>query len=181
MPETPESVLHDRESKRLERLSEIASEPNLKATLARLARLHARIASELRSSQSSEVEIPRLMRPERTPARYKMRLLEPGGCALALPIEADSDSEALQIAWFVQEACSDFSDGFDLWVESRPIANSYDRRSVRRRETLRVTQSMQGAILRVLDALRGKRPDLARSRRLLETVDRLQSPAAQSD
>jgi hypothetical protein len=177
MPETPESVLHERESKRLERLSEIASEPDLKATLARLARLHARIAGGLRSS---EAQIRQLARAERTTTRYKVRLLEHSGCALALPIEADNDSEALQIAWFVQEACSDFSDGFDLWEESRPIAKSYDRRSVRRRETLRVTPSMQRAILRVLETLRGKRPDFARSPRLLEAVNRLESPAAQS-
>jgi hypothetical protein len=158
MAETPVSDRHRREAERFQRLSGLAQGPSLRQTLSRIAELHRRIAEQLEALESSEERrMPsrtlRVGHADRT-GRYELRILDGRQPMFSHEIRADSDIAALQIAFAVQDACSDLYQEFELWQGPRRIARTSDARGVKRRRQLpEFTAAMQEVILEAMQAL----------------------------
>jgi hypothetical protein len=175
MGEMPEWVRHQRESERFRRLCAIASDPAVKSRFAEIALVHARMADRMRAlSKYSGYGAPAGAAQRGT--EYRLQLFDGRQLGPSLAIEADMDSDALRIAWLVQEAASDIYTAFELWQEERCIANSRDRRGAKRPANLAdISASTQLRVLKIEEMLLASRAAIAESRKLLDATAKLRS------
>jgi hypothetical protein len=170
MPGAPSEQHHRREAERFDRLSKMASDPELKAKLSHVALLHSRIADELAAAGRDKV------RCRAKPARhYEARLICEDG-AVTATVDADSDIQALRICYALHDACADLCDRFELRDGPRLIAKSGDRRSVRRPNGSEALDAQsQAEVLKLEELLLDSQRAIASSRRLLEATARFRS------
>jgi hypothetical protein len=181
MREVPEHVRHRVEAERLRRLADLSLDQTLAQMLVRLAEQHRKIAEQLEASREDRTSHGRPSRSgggqsgERV---YQLLLMKRGHPDLLQTVEAETDIAALQVAYFVHDACSDVHAEFELWQGARLIARTRDGRGVKRRPMPRLEQlnsKMQERLVRIEEALLNSRHAVAESPRLLEATARLRT------
>jgi hypothetical protein len=174
----PPVPFHRREAARFARLAERSSEPSLKQKLGRISALHERVALEIEmiGGASSVGKGGAQKVGEGRPESYRIHFLHGRRSIATHDFEAESDIVALAVAYSLQDACSDFSDHFELWQGSRVIARSADLRGPKRLPHLQeIVAQMQADVLQMEELLLASRQSIAESRKLLLATERLRS------
>jgi hypothetical protein len=99
---------------------------------------------------------------------------EKGSVEARIEFLAEEDREALTLAAFIFDACSDCYCGYEVWQERRRVWGG--RTSSAAKPPLAVAQlnaEMQMHLLDIEEGLRRSRWRVAESRRLLESIDTL--------
>lgn len=101
---------------------------------------------------------------------YRMYFLDADRIRAREDFEADIDIDAIGIARALYDACSDICDSFELWQEERKVETAQGFEPVSLAE---LTQAHQQIVLETEEAILNSEWSIARSRRLIERIERL--------
>ncbi len=88
---------------------------------------------------------------------------------------AESDGAATLLAGLLGEACSDMCDSFEVWHGTRRVAAPFTVLAPRQASARQITAKMQESILRHEESIQKSKWAIARSRRLLERMQKVEA------
>jgi len=104
-------------------------------------------------------------------AAYRIYFVGPGRISARQDFEADEDVAAIRIARVLYDMCSDICQSFELWQGKRQINAQQPHHS--RASLTDLIEAHQRVTIDTAEVISERRCMIARSRRLIETLDRI--------